>query len=182
LKEPVELTELRALVAQLSRATRRQPYELMMELGFELIDLQGFGYHCTPVNALAFGATGGDGVHLSVLDGEPLEGGVVVTVPVGDIPNSLVAASFHDFLRLGYYGGFAWLEELGYMSGRNLPQSYTRAPDEMGKPGLRLLTEIRERFRLSPFDDVVAHLEGLRHYADRLVLPDQEEWAKKHGV
>jgi hypothetical protein len=42
--------------------------------------------------------------------------------------------------------------------------------------------EIRERFRLSPFDDIVAHLEGLRHYADRLVLPDQDEWAKKHGV
>jgi hypothetical protein len=66
LKEPVELTELRALVAHVSRATRCQPYELMMELGFELIDLQGFGYHCTPVNALAFGATGGDGVHLGL--------------------------------------------------------------------------------------------------------------------
>ena len=161
---------------------RRRPYEVMMELGFELIELQDFGYHCTPVNALAFGATGGDGVHLSLLDGVPLPGGVVVTVPVGDIPNTVVAADFREFLRLGYHSGFAWLEELGYLGDRKFRESYTRPDAELTQAGRQLLREMRAEFQLRPIDDVVAHMAKFREYADRLVLPDQEEWARKHGV
>lgn len=182
MEEPVELKSLRALVARVAVANRVKPYEAIWPLGFELLDvLENFGYHCTPVNSFAFGATGGDGVHLSLLEGPPTSGAVVLTTPVGDIPNSVVAESFADFLRLGYYGGFGWLEELGY--GREgLQAKYIQEAQKLSKPAGSLLQEIRDVFELAPYDDVAAHLAGLERHAASLVLPDQEEWARRNGV
>ena len=157
--------------------------DVMMDLGFELLDpLENFGYHCTPVNALAFGATGGDRVHFSLLDGEPCNGAVVLTTPTADNPNSVVAETFRDFLRLGYFGGWEWLEELGYLPTRAARQDrYAREP-KLAKPARQLLQELRSTFALEPFQDVAAHFACLQKHTEALRLPDPTEWARKHGV
>jgi hypothetical protein len=182
MNEPDELRSLRAVVARVAAAHRVQPYEAIWPLGFELLDdLENFGYHCTPVNSLAFGATGGNGVHLSLLDGPPSPGAIVVTIPTADIPNSVVAETFADFLRLGYHGGFGWLEELGY-DWKNLQAKYTVKPQGLSRAARDLLQEIRETFSLVPYEDVAAQLNVLERHTARLLLPDQEEWQRKHGV
>lgn len=176
MKEPPELTTLRTLAGRVARAHGVAAYEPMWQLGFEILDeLKNFGYHCTPVNSVAFGATGGDGIHLSLLTGEPLAGAVVITVPVGDIANTVVAESFGDFLRLGYHVGFEWLEELGYFDAA-ANQKYKEEPARLTDVSRHLLQEIRTTFKLVPYDDVAARLEELeRHYAAHLRLPDPEE-------
>jgi len=182
MNEPNELRSLRAVVARVATAHRVKPYEAIWPLGFELLDdLENFGYHCTPVNSLAFGATGGDGVHLSLLDGPPSPGAIVVTTPTTDIPNSIVAESFAGFLRLGYHGGFGWLEELGY-SREDLQAKYAAKPKGLTRAARDLLHEIRTTFNLVPYEDVVAHLAVLERHTARLLLPDQEEWQRSHGV
>jgi hypothetical protein len=183
MKHPSELGTLRRLVAEVAKAYKQEPYEVIIDLGFELLDpLENFGYHCAPVNALAFAATGGDGVHVSLLDGEPCDGAVVLTTPTGDTPNSVVGETFRDFLRLGYFGGWAWLEELGYVGTRaSLQREYAQEP-KLAKPARRLLDEVRSTFTLEPFHDVAAHLARLEKYTEGLLLPDPTEWANKHGV
>ena len=183
MKDPTELGTLRRLVADVAKAYKREPYEVIMDLGFELLDpLENFGYHCTPVNSLAFGATGGDGIHLSLLNGEPRDGAVVLTTPTGDNPNSVVAETFSDFLRLGYFGGWGWLEELGYVTTpATLQGKYAQDP-KLAKPARRLLQELRSTFTLEPFQDVAAHFARLQKYTESLRLPDPTEWAQKHGV
>jgi hypothetical protein len=180
--EPDELRSLRAVVARVAAAHRVQPYEAIWPLGFELLDdLENFGYHCSPVNSLAFGATGGDGVHLSLLDGPPSPGAIVVTTPTADNPNSVIAESFADFLRLGYHGGFGWLEELGH-SREDLQAKYTAKPGGLSAAARDLLGEIRSTFNLLPYEDVAAHLAALEEHTAHLLLPDQEEWQRRHGV
>ena len=72
-------------------------------------------YFCTPVNSVTFGSTGGDGVHFGFLRSrsntrEP----IVMTVPMSDVQNIVLAENFHEFLQLGYHTGFFSLEQLAY--------------------------------------------------------------------
>ena len=76
-----------------------------------------YDYFCTPLNTLTFASTGGDGVHYGLLlvdevayDQLP----IVMTVPMSDLHNIVVAEDLMEFLGIGYHVGWFCLEQLAY--------------------------------------------------------------------
>jgi hypothetical protein len=183
MQPPHELVLLQSVVKEFARQRRIKVYDTVMALGFEVLEEpDNWDYHCTPVNSVTFGATGGDGVHFNLITGGPGIGAVVMTVPPGDIPNVVVGASFAEFLRLGYYGGFGWLEELAFNQS-SAAALYRDDPGRLSKAGAALCERLRTVFGLVPIQDVVGHLERLREqYLSALVLPDPDEWNRRHGI
>lgn len=138
------------------------------EVGLILIAAQGRDrYHVSPMNGDTFAHTGGDGVHFSSLDiGHGAENGpVVMTVPMMDL-NIVVGENFVDFLSLGCCFGYFGLEQLAYDRDRTIEhiQSGRHAFRPPGS-SVPLLSAIRERFGLQPWESVRGHLDALH---DRL--------------
>jgi hypothetical protein len=74
-------------------------------------------YFCSPRNALTFASTGGDGVHFGILrlaEHVHEHAPIVMTVPMSDIRNVVLAESFEEFLGLGCHVGWFMLEQLAY--------------------------------------------------------------------
>lgn len=74
-------------------------------------------YWCTPRMAKTFASTGGDGVHYSYLytsDAHCDEVLIVMTMPMNDQLNYVVAESFDEFLGLGFHVGWFALEQIAY--------------------------------------------------------------------
>src|SRR5262245_47987988 len=70
---------------------------------------------CTPLNALTFARTGGDGTHYSLIsipNTPRAELAVVMTVPMSDAPNVVVGETLRDFSALGCRFGYFGLEGL----------------------------------------------------------------------
>jgi hypothetical protein len=138
-------------------------------------------YHCTPVNGLTFGATGGDGIHLSILTSGPAAGAVVLTVPPGDPDNIVLGADFASFLRLGYFGCFAWLEVLAFDPAAGDTEYHDSV--RTSTMTIQLRDAMRSAFALQPIADVTTHLADLqRQCLPHIVLPDRGEWDARHGV
>ena len=79
--------------------------------------MEHFGYFCTPKNSKTFAATGGDGVHFGFVDGlnnRGTPGPIVMTVPMSDVNNVIIAEDFQEFLSLGYHVGWFALEQIVY--------------------------------------------------------------------
>ncbi|HUG19268.1 MAG TPA: hypothetical protein VMM56_09845, partial [Planctomycetaceae bacterium] len=102
-----------------------EKYPSLMDLNYwgtdfetSSVDWKNGGYWCTPINSIAFGWTGGDGVHFSfLLSGNKVDESspVIMTVPANSsLPNIIVAENFAEFLRLGLNHGFFGLEQLSY--------------------------------------------------------------------
>jgi len=183
MEPPHELVLLRSVMQEFARQRRIKVYDTVMALGFEVLEkLENWDYHCTPVNSVAFGATGGDGVHFNLLTGGRGTGAVVMTVPPGEIPNVVVGASLAEFLRLGYYCCFGWIEELAFDQ-RSAAALYRDEPRRLSKAGALLCERLRTAFCLVPIDDVVGHLGRLQEtYLPELVLPDPDDWNQRHGI
>jgi hypothetical protein len=74
---------------------------------------QRSAYWCTPLNALTFARTGGDGTHYSLVTAPGTDLAhrpVVMTVPMSDDPNVIVGEDLRDFLALGCRFGYLGLE------------------------------------------------------------------------
>src|SRR5262245_63700807 len=105
---------------RLAASTGDEPEYAFERIGLLLEDPEAPGdwdYDATPVGAVPFAWTGGDGVHFSVLaDGSA----VVMTVPksLGDT-NHVLAESLTEFLALGCRTGYFSLERLAYDWGRH---------------------------------------------------------------
>jgi len=79
--------------------------------------LENFGYFCTPKNTLTFATTGGNGVHFGIIIGKnsnSTKGAIVMTVPMAEINNIIVAEDLEEFFSIGYYVGWFVLEQLAY--------------------------------------------------------------------
>jgi hypothetical protein len=147
-------------------------------------------YTPTPLNALVFATTGGDGVHFGLLhiNGEIHETSpVVMTVPMCfDRPNLIVGASLHDFLCLGCQTGYGYLEQLTYdrqaaiaaLSNPDTwrPDYYRGLPDEVRQNAQRLLDRLTQALKLHPWDMIEQRLNELQvRYGQLLELsPDYE--------
>jgi hypothetical protein len=174
----------RRLAAELARGKRTS-----IEMVFEPIGLmvqpegERFDYWCTPTNSVTFACTGGDGVHFGHLLVETRPASpVVMTVPMTDTPNLVIASDFHDFLRLGYYAGFFSLEQFVY-NWDEAVAIHTRDNDEWGDWERTLLQRLRTEFALEPFADISAQIrETHEAHAASLEIPILEEWNAKHGV
>ena len=179
---PAELDTLRRVLGEFARRRRTSVYDTILALGFEVLDRpENWDYHCTPVNGVTFGATGGDGIHLNVLTSGPATGAVVLTAPPSDTPNIILGESFASFLRLGYFGCFAWLEVLAFDP--TAGESQYRDAVTLTGDAVELRDALRAAFSLEPVTRVTAYLADLQdRYLAHVVLPDQVEWDARHGV
>ncbi|MEO0895307.1 MAG: hypothetical protein AAFY71_02730 [Bacteroidota bacterium] len=105
-----------------------------------------FRYDCTPINAVPFAQTGGNGVHFSLLNGKNekgYSGPIVMTSPMADEYNIIVSEDFEEFFSLGYYNGWFALEEIAYNL-RNAVQYYAiedKEKDEVDRAFLKMLRD-----------------------------------------
>ncbi len=154
------LQRLRAVVELVAREARVVRGEVEYRLGFAV---GGFAsdtpYESTPQGSTVIGIAGGDGVHFCSVD-LPEDSIVVMVSPAAPIPHLVVGDSTTDFLRLGYFGGFAWIEELAYpgADGSSLYVQPGACGDELGQ---RLLGQLRSEFRLAPVEDIPAQVRQL---------------------
>lgn len=186
----ISLDDLRAIDAE-ARKRFQLPYRWdpgVGSLGLILNKkLDDYRYElCTPTNCKTFAATGGDGVHYSLLvaDGRINEQSpVVITNPGGgDSRSWIVGENLFDFLCLGYYRGYFALEQLAYYPDLTL-EVYTNPNwkpseswhDSVGyvvaeekQPVLDLLIS---RFSLRPWTSVEHFHDLQKEYGALLKLP-----------
>jgi hypothetical protein len=182
------LGEVRAMVArgfspgddwQLVRAAGGPADSVFDPIGLLLVDpLEHYGYEwATPVNSLAFAATGGNGVHFSfvLLDGRlSVNSPVVMTVP-NDSTNIILGANLDEFLGLGMFRGYFSLEFLA-MQTEKYAEAYTiREPRPDDGEGSRwLLQRFAEGMGLHPWAKVHARLNQLqREFSPLLTWEDE---------
>lgn len=169
------LDRLWALADNLTTSGRTKA-ELFGECGLYLTrPLVRFDYFCTPLNTLTFASTGGDGVHYGLLSfsGVPSDQiPIVMTVPMSDQNNIVVAETLEEFLGLGYYVGWFSLEQLAYDFDEAI--SYFNQPDSETWPEKE--EELRAIRKALQIKHAALSFERIRHlnekYLSSLLLPD----------
>lgn len=144
---------------RLAASTGDEPPYAFERIGLLLEDPGAPGdwdYPATPVDAVTFASTGGDGVHFSLVPQGPA---VVMTVPrcFGNTTHVL-AESLPEFLALGCRTGYFSLERLAYGWGRADQLADLRLSPPSDDP---LLKSIVEEFGVSPWPDVEGRLAAL---------------------
>jgi hypothetical protein len=134
-------------------------------------------YWCTPLNALTFARTGGDGTHYSLvsLPNSPRSAQpVVMTVPMSDTPNVIVGENLREFLALGCRYGYFALEGLVHSRAETISELKRRKyHEERTTHEIRMLRLIERTFRLKPWTDPRKRLAELkRRFLKRLEVPD----------
>ena len=122
---------------------------------------------CTPINCRAFGGTGGDGVHFSLMvrrNEITADSPVVMTLPANCGESLIVGENLFDFLCLGLRRGYFALEQLSHKPEEAL-DAYTNADwrpstDEHGYVGFvvnehhqKMLDYLATRLNLRPWTD-----------------------------
>jgi len=135
-------------------------------------------YDPTPRNTTLFGWTGGDGVHFSLLEISDTIQPIVMTVPtrfsnsIGDF-NWILGENLNEFLSLGYYNGWFYLENLCYDFKKALKfygsefshKGYHNGADE------HFLERMRTKLKYNYLPIKEERLEALKNqYFDKLVF------------
>ena len=111
--------------------------------------LKRWTYFCTPRNSVTFGSTGGDGVHFGFLQlpASPHIAPIVMTVPMSDNRNIVVAESLEEFLNLGCHVGWFSLEQLSYSPSKAI-QHFSMSDAERSPEEQNLLETLRRALNL----------------------------------
>ena len=121
-------------------------------------------YFCTPLNTLTFATTGGNGVHFGILVDDArhsLNGPVIMTVPMADEKNIILAEDLSEFFSIGYYAGWFALEGLVY-DREDTIDWFAHANDQMSEEELRFLDLVKTRLALEPQPLSKKRLEDLK--------------------
>lgn len=137
--------------------------------------LEHFGYFCTPKNSLTFAATGGDGVHFGFLDKDRLhQGPIVMTVPMSEPFNVIVAEDLEEFFSIGYYVGWFSLEQLVYNAEETI-EYFSKPDEEFDEKENRFLELIRSKMNLKYQPLTKSRLEELKvRYFDLVEISEPE--------
>ncbi|MBW3540321.1 MAG: hypothetical protein KY476_08625 [Planctomycetes bacterium] len=159
------LARLYRIRDELSGGTGPQFEEPMSHLGLRLLQVvQRHLYWCTPVNAITFAGTGGDGTHFSLveIDGVVSEQSpVVMTIPTGGNElNRVVGGSLREFLALGLHCGYFVLDQISRDS------EFDRRL-QLSEQQRRTLERLALEFALEPWNEPLQRLSELK----RLVYP-----------
>jgi hypothetical protein len=162
---PKPFAELWKLAEALARETGGDPRYVFDPCGLLLEARPSpWAYFCSPRNALTFASTGGDGVHFGLLQLDevaPERQPIVMTVPMSDVRNVVVAEGFAEFLGLGYHLGWFFLEQLAY----DPPWTAAHFAKAEREPDCEeVLKRIRRSLGLKP---VPLDLERIRHLQDK---------------
>ncbi len=142
-----------------------------------------YGYFCTPKNALTFARTGGNGVHFGLVKGietpnhlEP----VVMTVPMAENHNVIIAENLAEFFSLGYYNGWDALEEIVYNQERAI-HYYATPEQNLSEKQTRFLKIIRSELPIQPQMLNKERLEDLqKKYFHQLEVATLDEWMEEN--
>ncbi len=137
------------------------------------------GYFCTPKNSLTFAATGGNGVHFGLVNGYNNKGDlgpIVMTVPMADENNVIIAEDLHEFFSLGYYVGWFALEQIVYnLDG--IIEYYSKPDKEMDPEESNFLELVRREMPIKHIALSANRLEELkREYFEKLEIRTLDEW------
>ena len=145
-------------------------YNFINYCGLEPVrPMEHYGYFCSPKGSLTFAATGGDGVHFSFLDGENYgTNPIVMTVPMSDTYNTVVAEDLREFFSIGYYVGWFALEQLVYDPEETV-EYYSKPDDDMGADEIRFLELIRSQLNIQPLPLSLQRLEELKQQYFHLI-------------
>lgn len=147
------------------------PIGLLLEMPGEPSDPD---YDATPVNAVGFASTGGDGVHFgAVPQGDNML--IVMTVPMmWERPNVVVGADLMEFLSLGCRYGYFALEQLVYDRSETEHELQSGEFEAATAEADGQLALLRRHFSLSPWPRVHERLQELERFAGDAVLPRRE--------
>jgi hypothetical protein len=133
------------------------------------------GYFCTPKNSLTFATTGGDGVHFGIVNGINLKGNVgpiVMTVPMAQTNNVVVAEDLEEFFSIGYYVGWFALEQIVYDLDDAITH-FSKSDEDMEKEALLFLEIIRKELTFNHIPLSKQRLNELeRSYFERLEIDE----------
>jgi hypothetical protein len=172
---PTHLAGLWDLAEAVARETGGDPRSVFDPVGLLLErDPAPWSYFCSPRNAPTFASTGGDGVHFGLLQLDRAAPGsaVVMTVPMSDIQNVVVAASLEEFLGLGCRVGWFLLEQLAYDPDWTVDHFARGEPDS--PQCAAMLDRIRSSLGVKPVPLSLARLAQLeKRYLPLVQLPDR---------
>ena len=124
--------------------------------------MEQYDYFCAPKGSLAFASTGGDGVHFSFLDGENYSASpIVMTVPMSDTYNTVVAEDLREFFSIGYHVGWFALEQLVYDPEETV-EYFSKPDDDMEEDEIRFLELIRDQLHIEHRHLSLQRLEELK--------------------
>lgn len=142
-------------------------------------DLEVGQYWCSPVNALTFARTGGDGDHYGLIeiDGEINESSPVVLTWPDEGSHKIVGKSLRDFLCFGLHGGyFALMAEHGKQPSiqtNKLPFHAHVSTDQQ-----EVLNLLCEELELEPWphaERLERHKSLQEEYLHLLIVPEEED-------
>jgi len=114
----ISLESIWSAATALGARTGKEPRYALDEWGLYLeMPPKRWEYFCTPKNSVTFGSTGGDGVHFGLLELAGMESHqrpVVMTVPMSDRHNVVIAETLGEFLNIGFHVGWFSLEQIVY--------------------------------------------------------------------
>ncbi len=151
-------------------------YNFIYYCGLEPIrPMKNEEYFCTPRNSCSFASTGGDGVHFSFVDGRNLNGEpgpIVMTVPMADNNNFIVAEDLEEFFSIGFYVGWFGLEQLAYDFEETL-EYFSKPDDDFSKEELLFLQLIRDKLNICHKPLTKTRLKELHEtYFHKLIIGD----------
>lgn len=137
--------------------------------------MEHYGYFCTPKNSLTFASTGGDGVHFGFLDSRKLnEGPIVMTVPMSDTCNVIVAEDLREFFSIGYHIGWFGLEQLVYDEEGTI-EDFSKPDESMDENEIRFLDLIKHRLQIQHMPLTSKRLKELKtKYFHLIEISDPE--------
>jgi hypothetical protein len=160
----VTVEKLVALIGTLNKQFNGKGYVWMAFSGLEPVDSE-IRYDSTPKNTKTFAHTGGDGVHFGIMniirEGENIQP-VVMTVPMEpDVTNFILAESIEEFLSLGYYNGWFFLDKVAYKL-EEAVLYYSKEDPELNTRTKEFIKIIKDEFKLQPIALSTTRLEELK--------------------
>lgn len=135
--------------------------------------LTHFGYFCTPQNSKTFASTGGDGVHFGLVELSGVDNRsapIVMTVPMAEENNVVVAENLKEFFSIGYFVGWFALEQIVYDLDDTI--AYFSMPDkELSEEQNRFLELLRSKLKIEHYPLSIERLNLLKDkYFDSLEI------------
>lgn len=117
----ITLNHLQNAIAQIAQEVKAEFPHLFFDYAGLLPVQKDFKYDSSPLNTITFASTGGDGVHYGILPLSETTQPVVMTVPMNygndiGVYNRILAENLDEFLGLGYYNGWFFLDQITFPS------------------------------------------------------------------
>ena len=175
------LTELRELDMYIRDEIPLQGDQGLGSVGLILCpELEAGGYDCSPVNALTFARTGGDGDHYGLIEcgGEITESSPVVLTWTGEGTHTIVGESLYDFLCFGLHGGYFSILP-GHGDEPTVQTEGLSFYSHVTEQQAEILNLLCDELGLEPWPqpDRLARFKAMQEeYLPLVIVPDEEDW------